>query len=124
MIGDPFPDPAADLVLGGLAPIAYLGHHYFDAAGVPIFDLRAAGDGLFGRVAKADGVAAPPASDGGVLGTGAVDWLRLVDDGTGAGEGVTAVYRVVTAGGQAEPCSQSGAGSGSVPYTAMYWFYG
>lgn len=75
-------------------------------------------------MAKADNVPAPGSADSGILGTGAVDWLRLVDDGSGKSDGIAVVYRVATAGGVAEACSSSGVGEGSVPYAAMYWFYG
>lgn len=123
VIGDPFPEPS-DLVLDGMGkPLAYLGHHFFDSKGGPTFDLLQS-KGIFGRVGNKVAVSAPEGADGGVLGTGAVDWLRLSDDGTGVSAGMWGVYRVVTAGGVAQPCSVSGAGSGSVPYTAMYWIFG
>lgn len=79
-------------------------------------------------VAKAGAVSAPKDADKGVLDTGAVAWLKLTDTGKGASKGVNLVYRVVTAGGNAEACDSikaSGASSQvqSVPYTTFYWFY-
>ena len=118
---DPFPAPA-DLVISGMDPIAFLGRHYFDAAGTPTFDLSASG--LFFSGAKAGGVKAPADADKGILSTGAVDWLQLGDSGKGLSSGVSYVYRVVTDGGVAQTCDVSGAGAGSVPYTAQYWFFG
>lgn len=108
--------------MGALA-LPFLGVHYFDAASSPTFDLRAKA-GLLASVAKKDVAKAPQPQDKGVLATGAVDWLRLPDNGKGLSQGVGAVYRVVTAGGAAQGCATSGAGAGSVPYAAQYWFYG
>lgn len=122
VLDNPFPD-AAPLVLEGLDPIAYLGHHYFDSLNGPTFDLRDS-HGIFGRVGNKVAVPAPSGADLGVLGTGAVDWLRLSDDGTGVSDGMWGVFRVITAGGAAQACAESGEGSGSVPYTAMYWIFG
>ncbi|TPX06725.1 uncharacterized protein E0L32_002221 [Thyridium curvatum] len=116
---DPFPAPS-DLTLGSVGPMPFLGHHFFDTAGVPTFDLSA--PGLLGKVAKTGGVAAPATADKGILSTGAVDWLQLKNNGNS--KGITLVYRVITAGGNPQACSVSGApGAGSVPYTAFYWFY-
>lgn len=114
----PFPGTAGDLTVAGTT-LKLLGHHFFNAGGVPNFDLSAAG--LYASVAKAASVNAPAGADPGILATGAVAWLRLND--TGGSKGVSAVYRVLTAGGAAEPCAKSGAGIGSVPYSAFYWFY-
>lgn len=121
-LDDPFLAPS-DLELGGMDPIPFLGHHFFDSEGGPMFDLLDT-SGLVGRVGNKIAVPAPDGADGGILSTGAVDWLRLTDDGTGVSDGVWGVFRVVTAGGVAQPCSESGEGSGSVPYAAMYWVYG
>ncbi|KAJ9141723.1 hypothetical protein NKR23_g7676 [Pleurostoma richardsiae] len=119
---DPFPSPA-DLVLGEIAPAAFLGHHFFDTAGTPNFDL-ASTSGLYFIGAKTGSVSAPPTADAGVLGTGAVAWLQLTDNGSGRSQGLSYVYRVLTAGGNPHTCADAGAGAGSVPYAAMYWFYG
>ncbi|KAJ4396625.1 hypothetical protein N0V93_000846 [Gnomoniopsis smithogilvyi] len=126
---NPFPSPAADLALTAQQVSAsFLGHHYFDSLGAPTFDLSASTDKLFFSGAKIGDVKAPTDADKGVLATGAVDWLELGDNGRGLSEGVSNVYRVVTAGGVAEACSVSEANPTgqvfSVPYVAQYWFYG
>lgn len=118
---NPFPAPA-DLKMGPLT-LPFLGVHYFDINGSPTFDLVQKA-GLLASVAKKDNVKAPTSADKGLLNTGAVDWLRLLDNQKGISQGLSAVYRVVTAGGAAQACSVSGAGSGSVPYVAQYWMYG
>lgn len=118
---NPFPAPT-DLKLGAIT-VPFLGVHYFDGAGSPTFDLRAR-SGLLASVKKVDVAKAPASADKGILATGAVDWLGLPDNGRGLGVGLNYVYRVVTAGGTAQACSTSGAGSLSVPYAAQYWFYG
>lgn len=69
-------------------------------------------------------VAAPEGADKGILGTGAVDWLELGDSGIGLSDGLSVVYRVITAGGAPQPCSVVGPGEQSVPYTTYYWLYG
>jgi len=122
VVSKPFNLPLSDAKLGALS-LKALGVHYFDKDGRPTFDLKAS-SGLLGSVSKVDVVAAPPTAEKGILGTGAVQWLGLPDNGLGIGVGVSKVYRVVTAGGVAQACSVSGAGSGSVPYSAQYWFYG
>jgi hypothetical protein len=122
VVAKPFNLPPPDAKLGP-HNLRALGVHYFDKAGTPTFDLRAA-TGLFASVRKVDVAPAPAGADKGILGTSAVAWLGLPDAGLGAGVGVSKVYRVVTAGGNAQACSVSGAGSGSVPYAAQYWFYG
>jgi hypothetical protein len=93
---------------------------YFNSLNTPTFDLSAAG--LLADVAKNSSVAAPSTSDTGILHTGAVAWLRLMD-AKGLSKGVSNVYRVITAGGNPQTCDVSGAGTGSVPYTAFYWFF-
>ena len=117
----PFPAPA-DLKLQGLPNVKFLGHHFFDITGVPVFDLSAAG--LKATVKKVGNISAPTAADKGILATGAVAWLKLDDNETGKSNGLTAVYRVLTAGGYAQACSVAGVGVQSVPYTTHYWFFG
>lgn len=123
----PFPSTNTDLAITGVSA-KFLGHHYFDAQGSPTFDLSASADGLVLSGTKISSVAAPTSADAGRLSTGAVAWLQLGDNGRGLSNGVTNVYRVVTAGGAAEACSVSGANTAgqvfSVPYVAEYWFYG
>ncbi|KAK4104464.1 hypothetical protein N658DRAFT_418610 [Parathielavia hyrcaniae] len=117
----PFPAPA-DLALQGLPTIKFLGHHFFDGNGVPVFDLGTTG--LKAAVKKLDNIPAPQSADAGITGSGAVQWLQLDDNLTGRSVGVTMVYRVITAGGGAQACSVVGAGVQSVPYTTYYWFFG
>lgn len=128
---NPFPSSPEDLSLGsGTQAIRarFLGEHYFDAQAAPTFDLSESTDSLFFSGAKTGNVKAPTTADKGLLQTGAVDWLELGDNTRGLSSGVTAVYRVVTAGGVAQACSVSGSSAPgqafSVPYVAEYWFYG
>lgn len=109
--------PDAPVVVGG-ATLEVLGHHFFDAAGTPTFDLYAAGERL--ACAKAGNVAAPGTADPGPLDTGAVDWLYLTAKEGSVGLG--AVYRVNTAGGNPLKCDAAGQ-TFSVPYASQYWFY-
>lgn len=124
---NPFPSPAADLSAGGVTA-KFLGHHYFDSQSSPTFDLSGVTGGLLLSAAKIGDVKAPSTADKGLLATGAVDWLELGDNGRGISNGLSNVYRVVTAGGVAEACSISGVNPTgqvfSVPYVAEYWFYG
>ena len=117
----PFPAPA-DLKLQGLPNVKFLGHHFFDITGVPVFDLTAVG--LKATVKKVGNISAPTTADQGILNTGAVAWLKLDDNATGNSKGLSTVYRVVTAGGNAQACSVAGVGVQSVPYTTYYWFFG
>ncbi len=72
--------------LPGLPPIKFLGHHYFDFAGVPTFDLTSAQ--LFASLTKTGQATASSDADKGILKTGAVAWLQLTDTGKGASRGV------------------------------------
>ncbi|KAI1767108.1 hypothetical protein GGR53DRAFT_143265 [Hypoxylon sp. FL1150] len=121
VVASPFPAPA-DLTIQGLSsPVKFLGHHFFDSANTPTFDLSGANDGEFFSGVKNASVSAPSDADPGVdPDTGAVAWLRLTDKGTSTG--VSLVYRVVTAGGDAETCAGAGV-SQSIPYAAQYWIY-
>ncbi|KAK8067484.1 hypothetical protein PG996_006596 [Apiospora saccharicola] len=111
----------ADLTMDGLsAPLKAIGHHFFDAAGVPTFDLFGTGERLVAK--KLNDTAAPAGADKGILDTGAVAWLRLGDNGSGASKGLSQVYRVYTSGGASIACSEANT-TISVPYTAQYWFY-
>ncbi|KAI4155640.1 MAG: hypothetical protein L6R39_001207 [Caloplaca ligustica] len=102
--------------------IPVLGHHFFDAAGVPIFDLGKTG---LLKAKKIANIAAPASackgSDG--KGDGAVDWLALTD--AGGSIGLKEVYRVETAGGKApKSCGGGAAHNVNVQYAAQYWFFG
>ena len=119
--GSPFP-PDAALDIEGAGTIELLGHHYFDGAGTPTFDLYGGtGADAVLRAKKDANVKAPADADRGLTDSGAVDWLRLSDKGTSDGD-VSLVFRVLTAGGNPAACESEGQ-SESVPYTAMYWFY-
>ncbi|EHA52631.1 hypothetical protein MGG_04944 [Pyricularia oryzae 70-15] len=123
VVADPFIAPA-DLPQPDGAPLKFLGHHFFDAAGNPTFDLSTMN--LRFSVGLKQSVDVPANADRGILDTGAVKWLMLNDNGKGLGNtGATSqVYRVITAGGVGEACSKEGAVPvASVPYTAFYWFY-
>ncbi|KAI3562996.1 hypothetical protein IWW34DRAFT_825329 [Fusarium oxysporum f. sp. albedinis] len=113
----PFPKKQ-DLKIRSLSKkIPYLGHHYFNAAGVPTFDLDKARQLLIAK--KIGDIKAPASSPAGPEGTGAVNWLFLGD--AGGSHGISYAYRVLTAGGASHGCKAKGADSTS--YTAMYWFY-
>jgi hypothetical protein len=117
-VSSPF-KPDADITVAGISqPLAVLGHHFFDSALLPTFDLYAAGD--FFKGSKAGDIKAPATADVGLLNTGAVDWLLLANNG--ASINLNQTYRVVTAGGNAVPCTSAGE-TFSVPYAAQYWFY-
>ena len=117
----PFP-PDAALDIDGVGSVQLLGHHYFNDAGVPTFDLYGgAGPRAILRAKKDSGIKAPANADPGLTNSGAVDWLRLSDQGTSEGD-ISLVFRVLTAGGNPAPC-ESADQTESVPYTAMYWFY-
>ncbi len=110
------PQPSSNLALaaGIFKP---LGHHCFDAAGTPTFDLTAVGKILYG--AKSGDVKAPGTANKGPAGTGAVDWLELSKKATYTSVGAQLAYRVVTAGGNA-PAVCSKAGVITVQYAAEY----
>jgi hypothetical protein len=101
-----------------IGTITPLGHHFFDAAGTPTFNLTAVNKILFG--AKTGDIKAPATANKGPAGTGAVDWLQLTN-ATGS-VGLQMVYRVVTAGGAA-PVDCASTALISVQYAAEYWFY-
>ncbi|KAI1816267.1 hypothetical protein GGS20DRAFT_247511 [Poronia punctata] len=114
----PFPPPEDLTVEGVRRPIPYLGHHFFDDAGVATFELRD-DQGLF-KGAKVMNISAPATADQGLNDEGAVDWLYLGDKGSSVG--LSKVYRVLTSGGNPAVCGDVGE-TQSVPYTAMYWIY-
>ncbi|KAI0106608.1 hypothetical protein F4776DRAFT_437961 [Hypoxylon sp. NC0597] len=120
-VTSPFPAPA-DLRIEGIPnPVKFLGHHFFDTTNTPTFDLSGANDGELFKGKRDAGIPAPSDADKGEdPATGAVDWLRLSDKGTSVG--VSLVYRVLTAGGNPEACTDAGQNQ-SIPYTAQYWVY-
>ena len=99
------------------------GHHFFNSAVVPIFDLTSTGVGLLIGTKVGD-IAAPTGSTPGPngVGPGAVDWLALgaLDGSSGLAEG----YRVFTAGGKPPKTCEGQASTIEVQYAAQYWFYG
>lgn len=112
-----------------LLGVPYIGHHFFDSAGTPVFTLDAAEGPADKRpiayVGKKANVPAPANADKGPAKTGAVDWLFLEakTDAAYAGKSVTIkqVYRVVTSGGVGGACTV--AGVKSVEYATEYWLY-
>jgi hypothetical protein len=115
---NPFPKKQSLKVKSLRRTIPYLGRHFFNAAGVPTFDLDQTTKLLVAK--KIEGIKAPPSAPAGPEGTGAIDWLYLGD--AGGSQDVSRVYRVLTAGGASHGCKAKGMGSTS--YTALYWFYG
>ncbi|KAI9758909.1 MAG: hypothetical protein M4579_002720 [Chaenotheca gracillima] len=100
-------------------PVA--GKHFFDAKGVPTFDLSCSGKGLLHGKKLAD-VKAPKDSATGQSGEAAVDWLELGD--AGGSTGVTQVFRVQTAGGSPPKTCKDQKANIEVQYSAQYWFFG
>ena len=99
-----------------------IGKHFFNAAGVPIFDL---GDNGFLAAKKKGDIPAPKGSSTGPLDTpgqdfGAVDWLALVDVGNSTK--LSEVYRVDCAGGN-PPKTCAGEGHLEQQYSCLYWFF-
>lgn len=101
--------------------IPIIGHHFFNAKGVPTFNLGSLGQ-LNGK--KTGDIAAPADACKGARGkgVGAVDWLALSD--AGASTGLTLGYRVETAGGKAPATCAGQPKLVVVQYAALYWFYG
>ncbi|KAK5013520.1 hypothetical protein BJ546DRAFT_1027278 [Cryomyces antarcticus] len=116
--------PGTSLKSGNGLGLPVLGQHHFTSSLVPCFDLAAASPPLFLSAHKAASAPAPADADAGPARSGAVDWLELLDDGRGATRGLSAVFRVETAGGKAGSCEGVGAGGMQVAYAAEYWFYG
>ena len=90
-----------------------LGHHFFNASGTPVFKLENVLGELQASKEKAGDIAAPDGEG--------VDWLKLASVSEG---GLQEVYRVDTAGGEAECEDVEGGEEVEVPYAALYWFYG
>lgn len=104
---------------------AILGKHYFasiNGKNVPTFDIYT--KGAFLSAQKIGDVPAPAGSPQGNTSEPAVDWLFLPSDGTSRTHGLSEVYRINTAGGNADPskCAE-GIETFSVKYAAEYWFY-
>jgi len=114
-----------EIALATLLGLPVLGEHHFNSAMQPTFDLFAVNAQLLGK--KTGDIPAPTESCDGPDTEGAVDWLYLTDASNGDGAtfgGVTAVYRIETAGGKCPTTCESSAAEFDVPYAAEYWFYG
>jgi hypothetical protein len=113
------------IALADILGLPVLGEHFFNSALQPTFDLYAVNAQLLAK--KAGDVPAPADACPGPDGAGAVDWLYLTDASNGDGAtfgGITAVYRVETAGGACPGTCQNSSSSFQVPYSAEYWYYG
>ncbi|KAI9684462.1 MAG: hypothetical protein M1829_002272 [Trizodia sp. TS-e1964] len=100
-----------------------IGQHYFASDGSPIFDLTVGRENLgFLRAKRVANVPAPACAPKGQGGEGAIDWLFL--DDKGGSQGLSAVYRVETAGGKAPATCDGMPAFFEVQYAAQYWFYG
>lgn len=106
------------------ANIPVSGFHYFNGAGVPMFNLDIT-DHKMGIIpcAKNASQAAPTDAQKGPRGEAAVPWLRLLAK-QGATNGLAEVYRVATAGGSAPAKCEGQPASFEVQYSTQYWFYG
>jgi hypothetical protein len=103
--------------------LPFLGHHFFNGAGSPEFDLTAISTRLVAK--KLATVSAPSNASPGPGDAGAVPWLQLGDNGAGLSfGGLQYVYRVETAGGSAPATCANQDSTFQVPYAAEYWFYG
>lgn len=109
-------DTVAQIAESGLP---FIGGHYFTAGGVPTWNLL--GDGLLYGASVGD-IPAPLGANAGPQGYGAVDWKALT--GVAGSVGLTEVYRVETAGGEAPASCSGGLGATiQIQYAATYWFY-
>ena len=100
--------------------LAVLGHHEFDASGVPVFDLG--NKGLL-RGKKEAAIAAPEDAYKGPFdqGNGAVDWLELC--AVAGSKQIQRGYRVETAGGKPPKSCTGQPAFLQIEYAAQYWFY-
>ena len=94
--------------------------HYFDAEGVPFFDLTRGGAGSV-SVQKNASSPAPPNAAVGLKGEPAVAWLELTKTkGTKSTGGLEEVYRVGTVGGSPPKTCQGMPKTFEVEYVAQY----
>jgi hypothetical protein len=100
--------------------LAVLGHHYFDSASTPTFDLTAVNK--IGYMRKTVAVSAPADADIGPDKTSAVPWLDLNNKPGYVSKSITQVYRVETAGGNPYATCNS-TDLMEIEYAAEYWFY-
>jgi hypothetical protein len=112
--------PSFDILAPPFDDNIVLGHHFFDHAGTPTFNLSFVDKILYGM--KTADIEAPATANKGPAGTGAVDWLQLTSKAGYKSVGCSLVYRVVTAGGAA-PVNCTVEGVLTIQYAAEYWFY-
>lgn len=107
-----------DALHTGFLPVQ--GHHFFDASGVPVFDLGKVG--LF-RGKKSAAITAPKDSFKGPYdkGVGAVDWLQLLS--VEGSKNLKRTYRVETAGGKPPKSCEGQPATIQVQYATQYWFF-
>ena len=102
--------------------LAVSGHHWFDAAGTPIFDLNTPKKQLgIATCAKNASAPAPPNAVVGQsnAGFGAVPWLKLVTTSAATGN-LQEVYRINTAGGKPPGTCVGAPASFEVQYATEY----
>ncbi len=97
-----------------------LGHHFFDSASTPTFDLSAVNK--IGFMQKTAAVSAPAGANVGPDKTSAVTWLDLNNKPGYVSKSITQVYRVETAGGNPYATCTS-TDLMEIEYAAEYWFY-
>jgi hypothetical protein len=114
----PLPSSGVLATAGGHLDV--LGHHYFDSADTPTFNLSTVN--MIGFVGKTASVKAPASANKGPAGTGAVPWLQLNKKTGYTSVGISQVYRVETAGGN-QQVNCTVAGVMTIQYAAEYWFY-
>jgi hypothetical protein len=120
------PDYALELATP-FVPLGAVGHHFFDSAGIPNFDLSSKGLYLKGMVSAQINGSAPMTIFGlPIPETKPVPWLYLTAADGGVGStGLNSVYRVEVAGGEPPATCANITGSNfQVQYSALYAFYG
>lgn len=110
-----YPIPSNDI-----ANVMQSGHHEFNSAGSPFFDLVTDHNNYGAATMKSlANSSAPATASAGPNGLGSVAWLKL----TATSGDLKEVYRVNTAGGVAPKTCDGISGVVSVQYAAEYWFY-
>ncbi|KAL9054863.1 MAG: hypothetical protein Q9162_003895 [Coniocarpon cinnabarinum] len=104
--------------------LSLIGEHYFDSDSVPTFDL--ATEKMLLKSQKMNATPAPEHACMGRDKSPAVPWLMLQADNTGRSVGLSQVFRVETAGGNATTCVGMPAGPQGfqLDYAALYYLYG
>lgn len=108
------------------ANLDLLGHHYFETATEPAFNLNTTPEKQYGiaLTAKKNSTAAPSTSVKGQFnsGYGAVPWLYLTTV-SGTTNDYTNVYRVNTAGGAAPSTCAGQPAAFQIQYSGQYFLY-